>query len=146
MAILPQKADSEPSPPMTHVLLRSTCALLAQAASESTSYTFTCKKLWIPLEIRHSTKFPRTCLGSAEPNHPSKVSALQASSWGCDSCEKSSVVLRGCEGTRFDTCRQLHSQMGPKQWRSAESPILPTFPGRVLNAEDHGMGGASGHT
>lgn len=71
-----QKSDSEPSPPTTHVLSRSTCALLAQAVSESTSHTLTCKKLWIPLEIRHSTKFPRICLGIAEPNHPSKVSVL----------------------------------------------------------------------
>lgn len=139
-----QKSDSEPSPPTTHVLSRSTCALLAQAVSESTSHTLTCKKLWKPLEIRHSTKFPRICLGSAEPNQQS-VSAM-ASSWGCDLCEKSSVVLCGCEGTRFDTCRHLHSQMGPKQWRSAKSPILPTFPGQALNTGGHGMRGASDHT
>lgn len=133
---------------MTHMLSRGTCVLLAQAASESMAYTSTCKKMWIPLEIRHSTTFQRTCLGSIEPNHPGKVSALQASSWGCDSCEKSSVVPRGCKGTRFSRCRHLYSQMGPKQWRCAEPPILPaaqTLPEQVLKAEDHGVRQTSGH-
>lgn len=54
------------------------------------------------------------------------VSVPQASSWGCDSCEGSSVVLSGCKGTQLSTCRHLQSQRGPKQGGSAKSPMLPT--------------------
>lgn len=85
-----QRALSIPTP-------RAFCALLPQAISESTSHTFTCKKLWIPLEVRHGTKFPRICL---ESQCQATSARPQASSRGCDSCEESSVVLRGCKGTQ----------------------------------------------
>lgn len=76
------------------------------------------------------------------------VSVPQASSRGCDSCEESSVVLRGCKGTQHNACRYLQSQRGLRQGRSAKSPMLPAiqmFPG-VLNTENPGVGGVSGHT
>lgn len=52
------------------------------------------------------------------------VSVPQASSWGCDSWEESSVVLCGCKGTQLNTCRHLQSE-GTQKGRSAKSPMLP---------------------
>lgn len=143
-AILPQKQGDPCRMPS-----RSTCALLAQAVSEGTSQVST----------------PKSCgccwkLGTAASSQELAWEELSQAwhslgSWGCDSCEKSSVALRGCEGTRLATRRHLCSQAGPKQRRSAEishllrSPIPPTaqiFSGRLLNAADHAAQGASGHS
>lgn len=94
----PKSSDPCPSPP--HVLSGNTCALLAQAISESTSHTFTCKKLWIPLEVRHGTKFPRTCL---ESQCQATSWVLQASSPGCDSLKE----LRGPAWVQRNTAQHV---------------------------------------
>lgn len=66
-ATLPQK-QGDPGPPAAHTPSRSACALPAQAVSEGTSQVSTPKKLWVLLETGHSSEFPRTCLGRAEPS------------------------------------------------------------------------------
>lgn len=79
-------------------------ALLAQAISESTSHTFTgksCGYRWKWDTVLNSQEFAWSL--SAKP----PVSGPQASSRGCDSCEDSSVVLRGCKEhhtTHADIC------------------------------------------
>lgn len=99
----PCPKSSEPSPSTPLVFPGS--ALLVQAISESTSHTFTCKKLWIPLEMRHGTKFPRTCWGGTVASHqcqcfrpaPEAVTHGKRAQWSC-------VGAKQHNSTRADIC------------------------------------------
>lgn len=113
-AILPQKRVSPVHPhPMCFL-----CSAGSSNLWEHISY-FHRKKLWIPLEVRHGTKFPRICLESQ-----CQATSVRASGqlprlwlmWG----ELSGPAW--VQGTPHNTCRHLQPQRALRQGRSAKSP------------------------